>query len=360
LKSAGTKKKSSIQDLEDQVARKVVSESLGLKKGDSVTVETWNNGFELASKFVLEARKVGAHPVMIFEDEDIYVESVKVTPKDSLGKMGKHEYELLSASDAYFFIPNEALEGYTNRLSPGEVDQATSYGTSWYDAAEKAKLKGARMSFGFAGKELAKILGKKLDEVVIHQLKATLTDFATISKIGKELGARLPSGTHGTIDSDGAELEFEFDDGLRIEDGIVDESDVANGYNMAYLPPGSLSKYVKPASVSGTVKLSPTLTQRGIITGVILEFEKGNLVKWSSTKSSRERLDSLINNQPESQRKLEAVTIGLNPLLRYGYGQDRFVMGAVGISGLDFTGMLRKGTLRAGEDLLVQNGKLQS
>ena len=118
---------------------------------------------------------------------------------------------------------------------------------------------------------------------------------------------------------------------------------------MAYLPPGSLSKYVKPASVSGTVKLSPTLTQRGIITGVILEFEKGNLVKWSSTKSSRERLDSLINNQPESQRKLEAVTIGLNPLLRYGYGQDRFVMGAVGISGLDFTGMLRKGTLRAGE-----------
>ncbi len=111
-----------INDLEERVAKKVVSESLHLKKGESVTVETWNNGFEIARKFVVEARKVGARPIMIFEDEDAHIVSLKNTPKDSVGKMGRHEYELLAATDAYFFIPNEVLEGYTKRLSPTEVD----------------------------------------------------------------------------------------------------------------------------------------------------------------------------------------------------------------------------------------------
>src|SRR5215472_16361855 len=96
--------------LQSQVARKVVSESLRLNKGESVTVETWNNGMSLALAVVGEARRVGAHPIMIFEDEDTYVDGVKNAPKDALGRMGRHEYELLSATDAYFFIPNEAIE----------------------------------------------------------------------------------------------------------------------------------------------------------------------------------------------------------------------------------------------------------
>ena len=59
---------------------------------------------------------------MIFEDEDAYVEGVKNVVEGSGGKMGKHEYELLAATDVYFFIPNELLEGYTKRLTPDEVD----------------------------------------------------------------------------------------------------------------------------------------------------------------------------------------------------------------------------------------------
>ena len=165
MKSRANRTGSIISDLEGQVARKVVSESLRLKKGETVTVETWNNGLALARRVVVEARRVGALPIMIFEDEDTYVDSVKNAPKDALGKMGRHEYELLAATDAYFFIPNEALEDYTKRLTPEEVNQSTSYGDSWYQAAEKAKLRGARMSFGFAGKELARMLGKRLEEI---------------------------------------------------------------------------------------------------------------------------------------------------------------------------------------------------
>ena len=352
---AGTAK-AVISNLENQVAKKVVSESLHLRKGESVTVETWNNGFELARKVVIEARKIGAHPIMIFEDEDSYVESFKITPKDSVGKMGKHEYELLASTNAYFFIPNEVLEGYTKRLNPSDVDESTSYGDSWYDAAEKAKLRGARMSFGFAGRELARILGKKLDDIVIHQLKATLVDFEAMNKMGKELASKLSSNSEVVLDSGGLKLELELADGIRIEDGIVDDADVSSGYNMAYLPPGLISRNVKPSSVNGKVRLSPSLTWRGIVSDATLEFEAGRLVKWNS-KSSKERLDSIIKDHSENERKIESFTIGFNPLLRYGYGEDRFVAGSMSISGLGFSGIVRNGALLSGGTFLVNKGK---
>ena len=355
--SRATTTKSISSDFDGQVARKVISESLRLKKGESVTVETWNNGLALARRFVVEARRIGALPIMIFEDEDAYVDGVKNTPRDMVGKMGRHEHELLAATDAYFFIPNEVLGAYTKRLTPEEVDQSTSYGTSWYKAAEKAKLRGARMSFGFAGKELARILGKRLEEIIIHQLKATLVDFGALKKTGKELGSHLPNNTAGVLISGGSQLEFEFEDGVGLEDGIVDEEDISTGHNMAYMPPGMLAKDVKVGSASGKVKLSPTLTWLGMIEDAVLEFESGRLVRWSS-RSSKERLDSLINDQPENERKASALTIGLNRLVRYGYAQDRFVAGSIGISGLEFTGIVRNGTLRADQTILVNKGKL--
>src|SRR5690242_5666573 len=121
------KKAANSNDIETQVARKVILEALRLKQGDTVTVETWNGGLSLARRFVVEARKVGAHPILVFEDEDAYVESVRSAPRDEVGKMGKHEYGLLSSTDAYFFIPSEVLEGYTRRLTSEEVDQSTEY-----------------------------------------------------------------------------------------------------------------------------------------------------------------------------------------------------------------------------------------
>jgi leucyl aminopeptidase (aminopeptidase T) len=354
------KKATNSNDIETQLARKVILETLRLKQGDSVTVETWNGGLSLARRFVVEARKVGAHPILIFEDEDAYVESVRNAPRDEVGKMGKHEYQLLSSTDAYFFIPSEVLEGYTRRLTPEEVDQSTEYGDSWYEAAEKAGLRGARMSFGFAGKELARMLGKKAEEIRLHQMKATLVDFGALRRTAEGLETRIPDGGKAVLSAGGSQLSFEFGEGAAIEDGIVDEDDVTAGRNMAYLPPGRLTRNIRADSVTGRMKFGPTLTWKGMVEGAALEFESGRLVGWNTSgdRTSKERLEASMNSQPDSERKIDAVTIGLNPVLRYGYGQDRFVAGSLGIVGLDFAGVVRNGTLKIDDTVVVEKGRL--
>src|SRR4029077_17502138 len=83
-----------------KASKKILLETLRLRKGETLTIETWDNGLPFARRLLVEARRLGAVPVMILEDEWAYVEGVKVAPKDVLGSMGKHQHGLLAGSDA--------------------------------------------------------------------------------------------------------------------------------------------------------------------------------------------------------------------------------------------------------------------
>ena len=350
---------SSDEALYDKVARKVISETLRMKKGETLTVESWNNGLPFARRLVVEARRIGVIPVVIFEDESAYIEGVKVTPKDVLGGMGRHEYGLLAGSDAYVFIPGPPIGAYSPRLSRQEVADSTKYNHSWYEAAEKARLRGARFPFGYVGKEYANLYRKRPEEIVRHQLKAALADFPSISASGMVLGQALQDGVQATLLTVGGKLEFALRGDMEIEDGVVDENDLAGGYNMTYVPPGFVSKQVDPTSANGTVSLSPSVTRLGLINDAKLEFEGGRLVRWKS-RSSSEKLTELVEAVQPEKRTLSQLIVGLNPLMRYENGQDRMVSGAIGLGGFGFLGTVRRGSLSVAGRTLVRKGKLPS
>lgn len=300
---------------------------------------------------------MGVVPVMVFEDETAYLEGVKVAPKDVLGSMGRQEYGLLSGSDAYVFIPGPPIGAYSPRLSREEVADSTRYNSSWYEAAEKAKLRGARLPFGFVGKDYARLYGKRPEEFVRHQLKAALVDLAAVSDAARSVSSRLQDGAAATLSTGAARLEFTLRGDLEVEDGVVDEADVAGGYNMTYVPPGYVLKRVDTASANGRVSLSPSVTRLGLLKDAVLEFEGGGLVKWSS-KGSSKMLGELVESVPGEKRALTMVTVGVNPLMRYEFGQDRMVSGAVGLGGFGFQGFARKATLVVSGTPVVQNGKV--
>jgi len=350
---------SSVEALYEKVARKIVSETLRLKKGETITIEAWDNGLPFARRLVVEARRIGAIPVMIFEDESAYIEGVKVTPKEALGSMGKHEFGLLAGSDAYVFIPGPPIGAYSPGLSRQEVADSTKYNRSWYEAAEKAGLRGARLPFGYIGKEYAKLYGKRPEEMMRHQLKAVLADFPSISASGRALGKALQDGVQATLLTVGGKLEFALKGDMELEDGVVDENDVAGGYNMTYVPPGYVSKQVDPTSANGTVSLSPSVTRLGLIDDARLEFEGGRLVRWKSRSSSK-KLTELVEAVEPEKRTLSQLIVGLNPLMKYENGQDRMVSGAIALGGFGFMGTVRSGSLSAAGRTLVKKGKLMS
>lgn len=348
---------SSLQILYEHVAKKVLTETLGMKKGEALTVETWNTGIGLAREVVKQARRMGCIPMMIFEDEITYLDGVKKTPKDVLGLMGKQEYGMLASTDAYVFIPGPPLGAYYKRITREEYSNATRYNDSWYDAAKKAKLRGARLSFGYVGRDLAGYLGKKVSDIAEAQMKATLPGFGPIKSEGRSIARKLRDGARATIATEGGELKFRLKGEMEIEDGVVDKEDIISGGNVTYLPPGFVSKAVDSKSATGTIKLSPSLTRLGVAGQLTLKFNHGRLVKWWSPKPIK-FIEEILKSIEEENRMLSFLTVGLNSKLNFGYGVDRFVSGSLGISGFGFVGIVRNGSLTVGDSPTVKSGKL--
>ena len=345
------------QALHDQVAKKTLAETLHLGKGETLTIETWGNGLPLAKRFILEARRLGAIPVLLLEDESTYVESIRVTPKEVLGTMGRHEFGLLAGSDAYVFIPGPPIGAYAPKLNRQVAADSTRYNASWYEAAEKAGLRGARLPFGYVGRDYGKLLGKKPEEIARNQLKAALVDLGPIGARGRAIAKLMQDGVVATVITGKERVELALQGEVVVEDGVVDADDVEQGHNMTYIPPGFVSKQVEPTSVTGSLKLSPTITRLGLLKDAVLEFKGGKIVRWRSNGSPK-MLSELIEGVQPEKRVLSLVTIGINPSMKYDDGQDRMVAGALAVSGFGLSGIVRNGTLALGGRPLVQKGRL--
>ncbi|MHB1867886.1 MAG: M29 family metallopeptidase [Nitrososphaerales archaeon] len=357
-----SKTSDSLTKLYSKVASKILTESIRLKKGESITIETWNNGQTFAQKVAMDARKIGAIPLMLFEDQEAYVYGVKTMDKEVSGKMGKHEYALLSGSDAYVFIPGPPLSSYYSGLTGEERSSSLAYNTSWYEAAEKAKLRGVRLTFGYVGKDMSKALGKAPDKIIEHQLKAIIEpDFSSMTRAGQQIAQYLQDGATCTVSSsNGSKLEFRLQGDTEVEDGIVDDADISSGNNMIYMPPGLVSKRVESSTVTGMVKGFWAATSSGLIRDGMLEFESGKLVKWES-KSSKKVLDKTVQSINEDTRKLAAFSVGMNASAKLGYGIDRFVNCAIGLSVTSrLSAILQRASVSVDGKEIVASGKLAS
>lgn len=341
--------------LMDRVADKVLRESLDVRAGQTVTVETWNTGLDFAQRAVLRTRQLGAAPTLLFEDETTFVESVRRTPRRSLGLMGDHERALLSRTDAYIFVPGPTLAG-SRSLSSAALTSSTAYNSSWYLEAKRARLRGVRMLFGYVGADGAKLLQRPLDRITEHQLSACLADFRKVRRTGLALPRLLRPRRTVVLKAEGEELRFELGRDEALDDGVVDTADLAAGRNMVNMPPGYYAREILPQSLAGAVRLHAPVPRIGKVADLRLEFDRGRLTRWQSEADQR-WLDDLVKSTPTVRRTLGALAIGLNPVLRRGFGQDRLVEGAVTFFGM-VQATARAASLDAGGRSVVDGDKL--
>jgi len=346
-----------VKNLQTKVAKKVLQETLSVKKGGTVTVESWNNGLEFARVLLAEARAMGCTAVLVLEDEGAYIEGVKRSPKNTLGVMGRNEYGMLKGTDAYVFIPGPLLAAYQKKINPQLMSDSLRYNESWYDAAKKANLKGARLTFGYIGEEMAGIMGRTVQQVEERQLSAALVNFEQISRSARKISSSLTDGSEVYVTAEGSHLESTLKGETTIEDGVVSTQDMKAGNNMTYVPPGFVSKGIDPTSASGTLKVSQSVTRLGVLNDAKLTFKEGKLLQWSS-KNSMPMLTELMKSVPEQKRRLTTLNVGINPRMDYLFGQDRMVAGSVTAGGFGFTAVVRGANLTVGGRDLVTKGKL--
>jgi aminopeptidase len=308
----------------EALARVLLGTSLGVRRGENVIIETWTHTLPYARACVAEARRRGAFPLLLYEDEQAFWRSLEVAPARQLGRVGSHEWAALSKSQAYVFFPGPADRPRWRNL-PGEaMRQSVAYNMEWYRRAKASRLRGVRSMLGYASDQAAAgwhVDGPAWREQLVRG--STEADPVAIKRDAARLSARLKKGRELRITaSNGTDISLYLRGRVPMaEDGITDAQDVKAGNNVAVQPPGSVAVAVDERSGSGlAVANRPSFLRSGRIEGAQWEFVNGQMVTGSFTDGA-ESFEKSTEAASAGWNRIGFFSLGLNPALAAGTPQ---------------------------------------
>jgi leucyl aminopeptidase (aminopeptidase T) len=304
--------------LERQIARQVLTKTLRVRRGENVTIESWTEALPWAVPFVTEARRLGARPIMLYEDEPAFWEALATGASQATGQVGKHEWNALHETDAYVFFYGPSEWPRFDDLSPRQAAGVAAYNREWYRRAAKARLRGARMYLGRTSERAAERWKVDLRDWRDALLKASLADPTRMHQVGERIGRRLRAGKQVRITHEnGTDLTFRLGGfPVQLDDGLVDENDLRVGNNMANIPGGVVGVAIDHTSAGGSaVGNHRVYPEDGTADGLRWTFEDGRLTERSFTEGAS-IFESEHSKAPKKGRDLLGYfSIGLNPQL---------------------------------------------
>jgi leucyl aminopeptidase (aminopeptidase T) len=319
-------------ELAVELARNVLTKTLRVRPGENVVIETWSESLPWAKPFVTEARRMGANPMMLYEDEESFWEALRSGNSRHTGRVGSHEWAALGKTSAYvfFFGPSEWPRG--DELPPQKRVGVAAYNPEWYRRAAKAKIRGARMYLGRTSQLAADRWELDLHDWQAELLRASLVPPADLHRMGTWIGDRMQKGKEVKVSlANGTELTFRLGRfPVQLDDALVDDSDLKAGNNMAAIPGGVVGVAIDHTSASGTVVGNhTTYPDSGPISGIRWTFADGHLTD-QSYESGGGPIEALYAKAPRAGRdRLSYFSVGLNPEIAHLPQMEDQELGAV-------------------------------
>jgi leucyl aminopeptidase (aminopeptidase T) len=308
-----------------QAAQALLGTALDVKRGENVIIETWNHTLPYATACVVEARRRGAHPMLLLEDETAYWRSIDLAPSIAQwARVGRHEWAALAEADAYVFFPGPADRPRFRSLPAEHRSSLTGYNSEWYKRAEKSRLRGVRCVLGYASEAQAATWGvsastwrnqlvRGMVDADPKTLRATADRVAKKLLKGKELRITAANGTDITLKLRGRKP--------LVDDGIVGPEDIKLGNNMTVSPPGTVALAVDERSAEGTaIANRPSFVGAVRLEGGQWEAHGGRLASaWYS--EGQAAFDEQYGKAPKGKEIVSIFSLGINEALAGGVPQ---------------------------------------
>lgn len=309
----------SAEALGQKLAHQVLSETLHVRRGENVTIEAWSEGLPWAVPFVTEARRLGARPMLLYEDEKAFWEALRSGVSRATGEVGEHEWSALDKTDAYVFFFGPAEWTRYDALSDKQTAGVAAYNAEWYRRAAKAGLRGARVYLGRTSAAAARRWEVDLARWREALLQASLSSPKRMHTLGTRVGSRLRRGkTVSVTHPNGTDLSFRLGRfPVQLDDALVDGADLRQGNNVATIPGGVVGVAIDHRSARGTALGNHVVyPNSGPASGARWTFEHGRLVGHEYARGGK-AFDREFSEAPKDGRdRLSYVSIGLNPDLR--------------------------------------------
>jgi leucyl aminopeptidase (aminopeptidase T) len=302
------------------LAHAVLCENLKVKKGESVVLDAWTHALPYVRAFVDEARRLGARPTVLYEDEGAWWDAVEHKRTSTLATLSTVERAVIRSADVYvhFFGPGDRPR--LDHLPDAVQQKVLAWNEEWYRLARRGGLRGCRMSIGTATDPVAaefKLDGpawrQRLAVAGAADTRAMARKGAAVQRAiesGRELRVRHPNGTDLTLSLARPHVRFDV--------GRVDPRDRTRPYGMlANNPSGQVFVALDHAAAHGRF-VSNRLVYLGSnrFGEADWTFTDGHLTE-RTTGVGGEMFDKQYARAPAKGRDLLGyVSIGLNPASR--------------------------------------------
>jgi leucyl aminopeptidase (aminopeptidase T) len=301
-----------------EMARLLLRKSLGVRKGEEVTVQTWSETLPYANALVLESLRLGARPLLLFQDEPAYWAAAAEVPAGNLARPGEHVRAALRQSDVFvsFFGPSDRERFHS--LHTSTRNRLCEYQDLVYDAAERAGARTVQIALGRASEASARMYAVDLDAWRNEMIDAMLVDpdklrararrIAEPFRTGKEIRIRHPNGTDLRL-------------GLRgrralISDGRVPRKVDPERWDVVQLPAGVVTVALDEHTADGVfhsnvVNSIGIMDTIGEVAGGRWTFEKGRLRRYSY-EQGLEHFTQSYQRAPPGRDRPGTLSVGLN------------------------------------------------
>lgn len=301
-----------------RLARSVLRKNLRVAPGERVTIEAWPHTLPWAVALSREARRLKAFPMILYEDEASYWDSVASGEAKILGTAAGHEWAALAKTDVYIHMWGPGDRVRLNALAPRQAGQLFTYNESWYATARKAGLRGARLEIGRPYPSLASAYGADPTSWTNQLIAATMVDPGELARRAAPLVRSLSAGRRVRIThANGTDLTL----GLagrppRAYVGRPLVGDPKRRFDMlCTLPSGSIRVALDESVAEGTLAGNRTCYyDDGVATEPRFEFAAGRLTSARFARGA-ERFDGPFKKGGRGRDRPGWFSIGLNPEL---------------------------------------------
>ncbi|MGD1099439.1 MAG: aminopeptidase [Thermoplasmata archaeon] len=316
----------------DRLARQVLTVRLHLKPGENVTIETYPSALPWALGFVREVRRLGARPLLHYEDERSYWTAVEEGRYDSIGQPGSHEWAALAKTDVYIYFWGPEDGARLEELPSATFEKLVAFNSKWYELASRSGVRGARMGIARVTPANARHWGVSFDawrkEVVAASKldpKQLVADSRKVQKAlegGHTARMRHPNGTDLNLALAGRKA--------RVDLGwVTAASQRARFGMMTSVPDGCVYVAIDESTADGTFVSNRMSSQFGEpVRGGKWTFRRGRLVGQSYGEGAASVREAYARGGKGRDRPA-LLEVGLNPAVHMAPGLDESERGAV-------------------------------
>ncbi|MBB08241.1 MAG: aminopeptidase [Roseibacillus sp.] len=285
----------------DQLAKQLVRYSTNLRRGEKVLIDLYDVPDEVGISLVREARRRGAVPFVTVNSLRVARELLNGATDEQYRLLAKHRMAEMRDMDAYIAIRGSHNIAELSDVPAGRMDLAQGH-TRKVLRHRVEKTKWCVLRWPHAA--MAQQAGMSTEAFEDFYFRVCLLDYKALKPAMNALGRLMTKTDRVHIKGPGTDLEFSIKGIPAIPCG-----------GECNIPDGECFTAPVRDSVNGVISHNAATIYNGIpFDGIVLEFEKGRIVK--AQADGKDRAINKILDADDGARYVGEFALGFNPEIR--------------------------------------------